>query len=151
LPANATKDERKAARRAQRAATNAERARQRQALLTGDEAHLPARDKGPARRWARDYVDARRNVGEMFLPVALVVLGMSMVPRLQIPSMVLLYAALLAMIIDSFVLRRTLKRRTEERFGDRAAGAAGYGMMRAMQMRRWRMPRPQVGRGEFPK
>jgi len=151
LAPNASRGERKAARKARREVASAERLRQRQAMLTGDEANLPARDRGPARRWTRDYVDARRNVGEYFLPVALAVLGMSLLPRTQIISMILLYTVLLAVIVDSVLLRRTLKRSLDARFGDKAAGAAGYGMSRALQFRRWRMPRPRVARGEYPK
>ena len=130
-----------------------ERNLQRQALLTGDEAHLPARDRGPARRWVRDYVDARRNIGELFLPMALIVLALSLVkvPTVQLAAMALLYGAMVAVIIDSVLLRRRLKRETEQRFGDKATGAPGYGMMRALQYRRFRMPRPQVARGQFPK
>ncbi|MFN8078839.1 MAG: DUF3043 domain-containing protein [Kineosporiaceae bacterium] len=157
LPANATKAERKAAekaaRNARREAMAKERNLQRQALLTGDEAHLPARDRGPARRWVRDYVDARRNIGELFLPMALIVLALSLVkvPTVQLAAMALLYGAMVAVIIDSVLLRRRLKRETEQRFGDKATGAPGYGMMRALQYRRFRMPRPQVARGQFPK
>ncbi len=153
LPANATKAEKKAARAARRAAADAERLQQRQAMLTGDEAHLPARDRGPARRWARDYVDARRSVGEFFLPMALLVLGMSVVPNrvMQLASMVVLYSVMLAVIVDSVFLRRRLKRELEARFGDKAHGAAGYGMIRALQYRRFRLPRAQVARGAYPR
>lgn len=153
LSPTATRAERKAARKARRDEANSERMRQRQALLTGDEAHLPARDKGPARRWVRDYVDARRNVGELFLPFAMIVLGMSLikVAAVQLASVALLYGVMAAVIVDSVFLRRKLKRETESRFGDKAAGAGGYGMMRALQMRRLRMPRPQVSRGQYPR
>ena len=34
-------------------------AKQREALANGDERYLPARDKGPVRRFVRDYVDSR--------------------------------------------------------------------------------------------
>lgn len=153
LSPTATKAERKAARKARREELNAERARQRQAMLTGDEAHLPARDRGPARRWVRDYVDARRNMGELFLPLAIIVLAMSLisVPVVQLASVALLYGVMAAVIVDSLYLRRKLKRETESRFGEKAQGAPGYGMMRALQMRRLRMPRPQVGRGQYPR
>jgi len=153
LPSNATKEEKKAARTARRAAADAQRRLQRQAMMTGDEAHLPARDRGPARRWARDYVDARRSVGEFFLPLALLVLVMSVIPNrwMQLASVAVLYSMMLAVIVDSFLLRRTLKRETESRFGDKAAGAPGYGMVRALQYRRFRMPRAQVPRGQYPR
>jgi hypothetical protein len=148
----ASKAERKAARQAQREVANRERAVQRQALVTGDEKHLPARDRGPARRYVRDYVDARRSVGEYFLPVAVVVLGLSLAPSplLKLVSVVALYGMVLVVAVDAFLLRRKLKRETEARFGDKAAGAATYGMMRTLQLRRTRLPRPQVQRGQYP-
>jgi len=152
LPANASKEQRKAARRAAREQLNAERALQRQALITGDDRHLPPRDKGPARRWTRDYVDARRSVGEYFLPVALVVLGMSLIriPIFQLASLIALYGMLLLVIVDSFLAARRIKRETFARFGDQAQGCSRYGVMRMLQLRRTRMPRPQVPRGQFP-
>ena len=48
----------KAAREAERKVYAEERALQRQALVTGDERYLPVRDKGVAKRFTRDYVDA---------------------------------------------------------------------------------------------
>ena len=54
-------------------------ARQREAMASGDERYLPARDKGPVRRFARDYVDSRFRVAEFFLPLAVVILVLSMV------------------------------------------------------------------------
>lgn len=152
LKPNATKAEIKAARKAGREAANAERALQRQAMFTGDEKNLPPRDSGPARRWVRDYVDARRGIGEFFLLFALVALLLSLVrsPLIQAASTILLWSVMLAVAVESFLLRRKLKRETEARFGDQATGAAGYGMLRALQLRRTRLPRPQVTRGQYP-
>lgn len=152
LKQNASKAERKAARRARREAINAERAQQRQAMLTGDDKNLPPRDRGPARRWVRDYVDARRGLGEFFLLFALIALGMSLVrdPAIQLAATALLWSVMIAVAAESFLLRRKLKRETQARFGDKASGAAGYGMLRSLQLRRTRLPRPQVARGQFP-
>ena len=52
-------------------------ARQRTAMVTGDDAGLPARDKGPERRYIRDYIDARWSVGEIVLPIMIIVLALS--------------------------------------------------------------------------
>ena len=152
LKSTASKEEKRAARAAERKAYAAERAKMREALVTGDERHLPARDKGPARRYARDYVDARRNAGELFIPVALVILMTSLIPNVVVvqASLIALYAMVLWVVVDSILLRRKLNRLTVDRFGDKAAGAATYGMMRALQIRRTRLPRPQVKRGQYP-
>ena len=132
---------------------NSQRAIQRQALMTGDEAHLPARDRGPARRWARDYVDARRSVGEYFLPVALVILGLSLIrqPTVALAAIVLLYGMVLVVAVDCFLVRRKLSRLLTAKFGASASqGAPTYAMLRMLQLRRSRLPRPQVARGQFP-
>jgi len=153
LSPTASKAERKAARAEQRVAMNSQRAIQRQALMTGDEAHLPARDRGPARRWARDYVDARRSVGEYFLPVALVILGLSLIrqPTVALAAIVLLYGMVLVVAVDCFLVRRKLSRLLTAKFGASASqGAPTYAMLRMLQLRRSRLPRPQVARGQFP-
>ena len=46
----------------------------RASLASGDDRYLPARDKGPVRAFARDYVDSRRTVGEYMLPLVIVFL-----------------------------------------------------------------------------
>ena len=74
-----TPTDRKEAAKRQRDARRADMARQREALASGDERYLPARDKGPVRRFARDYVDSRFCVAEFFLPLAVVILVLSMV------------------------------------------------------------------------
>jgi Protein of unknown function (DUF3043) len=153
LRADASKEERKAARLARKQAMAADRVKAREAMITGDERYLPARDRGPARRFARDYVDARRSLGEYLLPMAVIVLALSLVniPILKLASLLALYTAVLAITIDAFLLRRRVARLAAEKFGDdKIKGVAGYAMMRALQMRRTRMPRPQVERGEYP-
>lgn len=152
LRAGASKEEKKAARAAQREVMNAERLRSREAMVTGDDRYLPTRDKGPARRFARDYVDARRGFGEYFMPVAVGVFALNLVPVIAVKqiTVLLLYGVILAVAVDSFLLRRRVGRLTLAKFGDKAAGAGGYAMMRSLQLRRTRLPRPQVQRGEFP-
>ena len=61
--------DRKEAKRAARAARNARWEAEQRALVTGDEKHLPMRDKGSARRFVRDYVDARHSFSEWVLLV----------------------------------------------------------------------------------
>jgi len=153
LRPNATKEEKKAARATQRAAMSSERAKAREAMVTGDDRHLPARDKGPVRRFARDYVDARRSLGEYLLPAAFVILVVSILPYgpVKVYTAFLLYGLIAAVAIDSFLLRRNVLRAVTAKFGANAAsGVGGYAMMRAIQMRRTRLPRPQVQRGQYP-
>ena len=153
LSPNATKAERKAARAAQRQALAVERAKTRQAMLTGDERNLPAQHAGPARRFARDYVDSRWNVGELLLPVAIVVLLLGMYPPLTpytIFFVPLLYVFALGVVVNGYFLARRINALAAERFGDSARGVGRYGALRSAQVRRLRMPKPKVKRGQRP-
>jgi hypothetical protein len=146
--------DRKEAKRIDRAKRREQLARQRQAMATGDEAHLPARDKGPVRRYIRDYVDARRNLAEFLLPLMLIVLALSLVrdPLIYTVSVALTWSAVLAVAIDTFLMWRRCRSLLVEKFGaDRVVrGSWSYAALRAFQMRRQRMPKPQVNRGEYP-
>lgn len=146
--------DRKAATRADRAKTREARARAQQGMVAGEERYLPARDRGPVRRYVRDYIDARWNVGEFFLPVSFVVVLMVLFagrrPQLALVGIVILYAAVFASVIDALIASRTIKKRILATFGSVPKGTVSYSLMRAFQIRRTRVPRPQVNRGEYP-
>jgi hypothetical protein len=153
LSPNATKEERKAAKAVQREALAVERTKARQAMVTGDDRYLPAQHRGPARRWARDYVDSRWNVGELLLPVAFVVLLLGLVRPLQALTVILvpaLYLFAIVVVVNGFFLARRMNRMAVERFGESARGVGRYAAMRSAQVRRFRMPKPMVKRGQSP-
>ncbi|KOG46366.1 membrane protein [Streptomyces virginiae] len=130
-----------------------EMAKQREALANGDERYLPTRDKGPVRRFVRDYVDSRYSVAEMFLPLAVVILVLSMVrqPAIQSIALMLWLGVIVLIILDSIGLVFRLRKSLNERFpNEPRRGAIAYGLMRTLQMRRLRLPKPQVKRGERP-
>ncbi|MFK4146734.1 DUF3043 domain-containing protein [Streptomyces sp. NPDC004065] len=144
---------RKDAARRQREERRAAMERQRQALAGGDERYLPARDKGPVRRFARDFVDSRFNVAEFFLPMAVVILILSLVrvASLQNIALLLWLVVIVLIVLDSIVTGFRLRKRLAERFPDaNRRGAVAYALMRSLQMRRLRLPKPQVKRGERP-
>jgi hypothetical protein len=153
VPAGATKAERKALRQAQRKAAALDRQKARQGLITGEESSLPPRDRGPARRWARNYVDARLNPGEIFLPAALLFLALGFIGGqfatwITAVSTLLFYGLFLFLLVDSILLRRRVGRLAEQKFGAEAARGTGtYAMTRALQFRMTRLPKPQVKRG----
>ncbi|MEV7444260.1 DUF3043 domain-containing protein [Streptomyces sp. NPDC091204] len=131
----------------------AEMSRQREALASGDERYLPARDKGPVRRYVRDFVDSRFSVAEMFLPLAVVILVLSMIrqPTIQNVALLLWLGVIVLIILDSIGLVFRLRKALNERFpNEPRRGAVAYGLMRTLQMRRLRLPKPQVKRGERP-
>ncbi|MBT2383260.1 DUF3043 domain-containing protein [Streptomyces sp. ISL-11] len=145
-PAN-RKDATKRAREARRS----DLAKQREALAKGDERFLPARDKGPIRSFARDFVDARYSVAEFFLPLAVVILILSMINQGKFQSYVLLawLLVIILIVINSVITAVTLKRALKQRFPDEnLRGAVPYALMRTLQMRRLRLPKPKVKRGE---
>lgn len=146
------KDRKEAARQA-RERMRSEREKQRTALLEGDERHLPARDKGPVRKFARDYMDSRWSLAEFFLPAAVVILVLSIikVPAIQLLSTLLFLLFFVLVILDFVRLGFGLRKQLAERFaGQNTRGTVAYGLMRILQMRRLRLPKPQVRRGEKP-
>lgn len=146
--------DRKAAREADRAKRREAALKQRQAMATGAEDGLPPRDKGPVRRYIRDHVDARWNLGEFMLPVMLVVLALSFLRSPVIFAIVSIgvYGLILIAAVDAFIMWRGLKKKLIAKFGaDQVGrGLAMYAVMRGFQIRRSRMPRVQVKRGEYP-
>jgi hypothetical protein len=133
-----------------------ERAKMQDAMKTGDDRYLPAADKGPVRRFARDYVDARWSVMEFALPVLLVISLLGVVfsqAFIWLPGLVniLFLVMIVAIAGDWFVLTSGLKRAVARKFPNESAKGIGfYAVRRTMQMRRWRLPKPMVARGEKP-
>lgn len=145
--------DRKAAMKRARETRRTELARQREALANGDERYLPARDKGPVRRFARDFVDSRFCIAEFFLPMAVIILILSMVRIGQLQSIALLLwlGVIVMIVVDSIGLGIRLKKQLNERFPNESKrGVVAYALMRTLQMRRLRLPKPQVKRGERP-
>lgn len=117
--------------------------------------NLPPRDQGPVKGYAREYVDARWNLGEFFLPVAIVMLLGSMFAtqfvELTFVLFIGMYGFLFLTIVDAVLLWRGLKKRIRAKFGDVPGGTMMYAVMRAYQIRRTRLPRPLYKKhGHFP-
>lgn len=133
----------------QKSVTREERAQTRKAFMRGDENALPARDRGPARRFVRNYIDARRSVAEYLLPLLLVVLIISRVTALQTIAVLLMYIVFMGSLIEGFILSRSIKREVTTRFpGTSTRGLGVYGWSRSTQLRRLRAPLPQVKPGD---
>lgn len=138
-------------KRASKALAREDRISQRAAYLRGDEAALPTRDRGPARRFVRNYVDSRRSTGEYFLPTLFVVLALTLiqVPAVQLAAVVLMYAMILIAVIDGIFLSRKIRKAIEIQFpGTNTKGLGMYAWLRSTQMRRLRAPHPQVKVGK---
>ena len=141
--------------------------REYEAMRTGDLQNMPKAERLPWRVYVRDYVDARFNIGESFIPVALVILLLSVIVTAfarQIPYsiqitmilMTILYLYLFAIVIDVVVMWRKLKKLLIAKFGEQSVAkgmrTGSYAWSRAIQLRRWRLPKPRYKeRGHWPK
>jgi hypothetical protein len=130
-----------------------ERAEATEGMRAGDERYLLARDRGPERKVVRDIIDSRRTVGTWFFGGAAVVLIGSMIriPAIQLASNLLWALLAVAVIVDSILISRRIKKLVRERFpktDQRMGSLQLYGVMRALSFRRMRVPKPQVGLGD---
>lgn len=137
-----------------RAELNAAREKARVGMANGEERYLPARDKGPQRRFARDYTDAGWHLGELVMPAMILVILVMLIPNENVGfySFVILWAFLLFVIGDMIILAHNVKKAARAKFGaDRLEKGLGwYSAMRTITMRFMRLPKPQVKRGQFP-
>ncbi|GAA1106899.1 MULTISPECIES: DUF3043 domain-containing protein [Nesterenkonia] len=147
-------NDRKVARAAQRQQMADQRVKMRRAMETGEEKYLPPRDRGPQRRFVRDYVDARFGIGEWMLILVLVFLFASFVMNEEMRIIVsqILWLFVLAVLVEAVWVGRLVRKKVDAKFGveNRERGLPFYAAMRALQIRRLRLPKPQVARGHFP-
>ena len=143
-----TRKEQAAARRLARTESSG---KMRQAMKTGDDRYLPARDQGPVRKFIRDYIDSSFWMLELMLPamVVFLVFGYSGNATLASYANLALPAMLLVVLFEAFRMRGKLRKELTRRFPDDSQkGATTYAVMRALQVRFLRMPKPQVKVGQ---
>lgn len=144
----------KAARKVLRERAADDRARQRAALYSGDERYLPARDQGPIRKRVRQYVDSRLSSGEVFLPVAVLVMFAAFIKN---ESMIIIVNTiwslmLITVIADGIWVAFSLNKLVKNEFPEsaRRRSHVGYGVVRSMTMRLMRLPKPHFKIGGAP-
>jgi len=136
---------------AQRLARSEDSRKIREAMKSGNERYLLPRDKGPVRRFVRDYVDSRFSIVELLIPLLIVtlILGYSGNPALVSASTVVILATLLFVVVDVLVLRFRLRKELVRRFPEESLkGTTYYAVMRSLQMKFMRMPKAQVKIGQ---
>ncbi len=146
-------NDRKQARKEHRDKMNAAREKARLGMAAGEERYLPQRDKGPQKKWVRDYVDARISIGEFLIPVMFFVIILTFIPSIeaQTISIIGLWAYFLVAVLDSILLGFIVRRKLTAKYGaDKVEKVRWYAAMRALQLRVLRLPKPQVKRGQFP-
>jgi hypothetical protein len=147
-------NDRKEANKAAKAKYNEARDRARVGMANGEEKFLPTRDKGPQKRFVRDFVDARFSFGELMIPVMLVIIVLTLVDnyQVQIISILALWGFFILAVLDCLLAGIQVGRRLNAKFGKENVqkGYRWYAAMRCLQLRRMRLPKPQVKRGQYP-
>jgi hypothetical protein len=149
-PYTAPKD-RKEAARFSRDRQRTDRSKRMEAVRRGEEWALPPRDRGPVKALARDYVDSKRRVSEYYMYGLLVLLVLLFVPSLIVKTIVplLVLSAVLVMAIEGVYIGRRVKAVAAERLpGESTRGLGLYAAMRALQIRKLRVPKPRVNPGD---
>lgn len=142
---------RKEAAAAQRVSRSESSKNVRQAMKDGDERYYAARDRGPVRRFVRDFVDSRFSFIELVIPLLLVtmVLGYSGNDTLKRWGNTLLMLTVLAVVLSMVFLRFRLNRELARRFPDASQkGLTYYALTRALQMKFMRLPKSKVKIGQ---
>jgi hypothetical protein len=140
--------DKKATARLQRERRTESNAKAREGLRSGDERYLPTRDKGPVRRFVRDFVDARLCMAELLLPLLIIIMISQAFAATKGISNGLWTATILLVALDTMLLVFRLRRELPRRFpGQVTKGAVGYGVLRSLQLRFTRMPKTKVKLG----
>jgi hypothetical protein len=146
--------DKKAAQKVLRERRTESNAKMRQGMRSGEERYLPARDKGPVRRFIRNYVDARISVAEFLLPLLLLIMALQYSGQKDLVqfSTSLWTVTLFLVALDTLWLMFRLKRALRAEFPDESTkGTTFYTLLRALQLRWLRMPKPQVRVGGKPR
>ncbi len=135
----------------EKARARAERNRRTEAMRRGEEWALGPRDRGPIKKLARDYVDAHRRPSEYYMYVLIVLLVALLSRNATLNTYVspLVLVLIVVVVIDGYLIRRALHRLAAERYpGESTRGMTTYAVMRALQIRRFRMPAPRLKPGD---
>ena len=129
-------------------------AKMREGMKSGDERYLPQRDKGPVKRFVRNFIDSRVSVAEFMLPLLVAIMAMqySGVRQLVAFSSALWSTTLLVVALDTAWMLTRLKRALRAKLPDESPkGVTVYALLRVLQLRWLRMPKPQVKIGGAPR
>jgi Protein of unknown function (DUF3043) len=136
---------------AQRLSKSESSAQVRAGMKAGDERYLLPRDKGPVRRFVRDYVDSRLSFVELLIPLLIItmILGYSGNTAMRSIGNTILLGTVLLVVVDMVTLRIRLRRQLAERFPDEPTkGLTYYAITRALQMKFMRLPKARVKIGQ---
>jgi Protein of unknown function (DUF3043) len=127
------------------------RASRYEAMRRGEAWALNPRDRGPARALARDFVDSKRRVSEYYMYILVVLLVAVFVRSKAAQTIIspLVLVLIVIIVIDASLIRRSLRKLMAERLPNESPkGLTAYAVMRALQIRRFRVPVPRVHPGD---
>jgi len=134
-----------------KAKARSERSRRYEAMKAGEAWALNPRDRGPARALARDYIDSKRRISEYYMYLLVVLLVAVFVRNKTAATYIspLVLVLVVVILIDAQLIRYRLRKLVSERLpGESTRGLTMYAVMRALQIRRFRVPAPRVGPGD---
>jgi hypothetical protein len=144
--------DRKAAAKQLRAKQADNRQKIKTGTAAGDERLMLPRDAGPIRRTVRNTVDGRRSLGFLLLPVAalLVVAQVTADPVVLAIAVGVWLATLFGVAVDLILVGLSIRSTLRAAFPQetKLRGHIAYGLLRSTVIRRFRMPRPVVQRGQ---
>jgi Protein of unknown function (DUF3043) len=143
--------DRKAASQEAKTRNRLDRQRKAAALQRGEEWALPAKDKGPVRALARDFVDARHGIGEYFMILVFVLIVLLVIPSAEAKfvSDIVAIVVLVVLVAEGWWVGRQIERLARQRFpGQSTRGVKVYAAQRGITLRRMRVPKPVVNRGD---
>ena len=131
-----------------------QREKARIGMAAGEDKYLPVRDKGPQRKFVRDFIDSGWHLGEAVMPAMVLVILATFIPipAIQYYSFIGLWIFILFVIGDMIITSIRVKQAARKKFGEERTekGLGWYAAMRTVQMRFLRLPKPQVKRGQKP-
>lgn len=152
------KTAREAIRRSRANKTSREQRRQaarerRSRMMAGDDQYLLPRDRGPVKAYIRDVVDSRRSLMGLFMPLTIVMFVALWVPNFLVQQFATLFCMLIlvVMIADGFINGVRITGMVRTRFPKetvRGLSVGWYAAMRAIQIRRLRVPKPRIRPGQ---
>ena len=134
-----------------KAKARTDRARKYEAMKQGESWALNPRDRGPVRALARDYIDSKRRISEFYMYILVLLLAAvflhNKTEQEYISPLVLVLVVII--LVDAQLIRRSLVKLVSQRLpGESTRGLTMYSVMRALQIRRFRMPAPRVQPGD---
>ena len=152
-PYTAPPADKKASAAQQRERRRAEQQRRMEAMRRGEEWALPAKDRGPVKALARDYIDSRRVIVSeyiLFAVFALIVLVFLLGAAQQSSTVLYLEVGIVALIaLEASFHAAVVRRLARQRFpGASTRGMTWYVAKRSIRLRSSRIPPARVARGD---